>query len=79
MPRGNLEIIHPRAIVVKAVCKFVSQGEYGKAFALARRHRVDLNLISDVNFPAFLENSALVVQQLGKADYINLLLSSLMF
>ena len=49
MPRGNLETIHPRALVIAAIKKWLDALQYGAAFNIMRRHRIDMNLIVDHN------------------------------
>ena len=49
MPRGNLETIHPRALVLSAAKKLLDKLEYQKAFDLLRRHRISMNLLCDHN------------------------------
>lgn len=49
MPRGNLETIHPRALVLSKVKKFLDALDYGKAFDLVRRHRISMNILYDHN------------------------------
>lgn len=45
MPRGNLEGVSPRALVVPAVALALAQGRYKAAWRLATMQRVDLNLL----------------------------------
>lgn len=45
MPRGNLEGVSPRALVVPAVAQALAQGRYAYAWRLASLQRVDLNLL----------------------------------
>ena len=49
MPRGNLETIHPRALVIAAIRKSLDALQYSAAFSIMRRHRIDMNLIVDHN------------------------------
>lgn len=78
MPRGNLEGIFPRLIVLNKVIEDIEQRRYGKAFKLLRQHKIDINLLYDVNPAQFLANIPLFVTQLdNKADYLNLFINSL--
>jgi len=49
MPRGNLEGIQPRIILLKQVISLIKDKSYGKAFRLLRQHKLDINLIYDVD------------------------------
>lgn len=77
MPRGNLEIIDPRALVLHLTRKLLTQTEYGSAFVLMRKHRIDLNLTYDHNPELFTENVAKFIQEVDNIDYINLFISGL--
>eukprot|EP01105_Mastigella_eilhardi_P008722 TRINITY_DN2101_c0_g1_i2.p1 TRINITY_DN2101_c0_g1~~TRINITY_DN2101_c0_g1_i2.p1 ORF type:complete len:1043 (-),score=243.04 TRINITY_DN2101_c0_g1_i2:933-3743(-) len=77
MPRGNLETVHPRALVVHAVTNFLKVGDYAKAMACVRRHRIDPNLLCDYDLPRFLRDVPLVLRQVPCPDHINFLLASL--
>lgn len=47
MPRGNLEVLHPRILVLLSVSRQLDQRHYLNALKEARRHRVDLNFLCD--------------------------------
>lgn len=47
MPRGNLETIFPRVLVLSSVRRHLDQLRYGDAFKIMRKHRINLNLIYD--------------------------------
>ena len=49
MPRGNLEGIHPRIILLKKLIDDIENLNYGKAFKALRQHKIDINLLYDVN------------------------------
>ncbi|OZJ05806.1 hypothetical protein BZG36_00877 [Bifiguratus adelaidae] len=77
MPRGNLETISPRPLVLSQVREALDALDFKTAFIVSRKHRVDLNLIYDHNPQAFMANVKLVVEQIADPEYLNLLLSSL--
>lgn len=77
MPRGNLETIHPRALVLSAVRKHLDKLNFLEAFIIMRKHRINMNLIYDHNPDAFLRNVQLFVQQVAQVSYINLFLTDL--
>ena len=54
-PRGNLEILYPRALTLGLSCRALQRGDFGRAFALCKRHRLDLNLLCDFDPEAFLQ------------------------
>lgn len=77
MPRGNLETIWPRAMVVAGIRKLIELKNYRKAFLHCRTQRVDMNILYDHAPEQFLSNVALFVDQIKKVTYIDLFLSSL--
>ena len=77
MPRGNLEGIQPRIILCKQIVQQIKNCEYGKAFRLLRQHKVDINLIYDVDPQLFLANIDKFVAEVKQVDYLNLFVNSL--
>jgi len=78
MPRGNLESIYPRALVLRYLMSRIVAGVYGEAFRMMRKHKVDLNLIVDLSPKEFLDTGiASFVQQVNAIDYLNLFISTL--
>lgn len=77
MPRGNLETIYPRAMVLAGIRQLINEKDYGKAFAHCRTQRVDMNIIYDHNPDQFLSNVGLFLDQLDDVSYIDLFLASL--
>lgn len=78
MPRGNLEGIYPRALVLRYVMLKVHQGEYGDAFIMMRKHKVDLNVLVDFDPWYFYETGiASMFRQVTNIDHLNLFLSGL--
>lgn len=75
--RGNLETVYPRMLVVNAVRQMIESMDYGQAFTVCRKHRVDLNLIYDYNTEQFEANLETIIEQIGSSDRIDLLISSL--
>jgi elongator complex protein 1 len=47
MPRGNLEIMHPRIMVLLRLTNYLDDCDYLNAMKVARRYRVDLNFLCD--------------------------------
>lgn len=77
MPRGNLETIFPRAMVVAGIRKLINDKNYARAFSYCRTQRVDMNILYDHRPEQFLANVGLFLDQLGDTGYIDLVLSSL--
>ncbi|KAI8913226.1 IKI3 family-domain-containing protein [Gorgonomyces haynaldii] len=77
MPRGNLETISPRALVLSQVRHLIEHLDYKKAFLICRRHRIDLNILIDHHPVQFLENINDIVKMIGNPDHLNLLITSL--
>lgn len=77
MPRGNLETIYPRAMVLAGIRQLINEKEYGKAFLHCRTQRVDMNILYDHNPEQFLLNVGLFLDQLNDVAHIDLFLASL--
>ena len=77
MPRGNLETIYPRALVLAGIRRSINRKQYRKAFFACRNHRVDLNILHDHNPEQLRSNIGLFVDQVQKTEHIDLFLSSL--
>ncbi|KAG5640485.1 hypothetical protein DXG03_008338, partial [Asterophora parasitica] len=77
MPRGNLETINPRPLVMEVVKQDIDAGNYRKAFFACRKHRIDLNVLVDHDQAKFLERISSFVEQIHEVDHINLFLSGL--
>lgn len=77
MPRGNLETISPRPLVLQAVRRHIQKSQYREAFLICRRHRIDLNFLCDWDLPKFKEDLGLFVDQIGDGEYLNLFISGL--
>ncbi|CAK7567731.1 MAG: Putative elongator complex protein 1 [Sporothrix epigloea] len=77
MPRGNLETVYPRAMVVAGIRKLIDALDYRNAFAFCRSQRVDMNILYDHKPQQFLENVDHFLDQLKDVTSIDLFLSSL--
>ncbi|KAG1738258.1 pol II transcription elongation factor [Suillus lakei] len=76
MPRGNLETINPRPMVMKVVKTDLDAGLWRKAFMACRKHRIDLSIIVEHNQQVFMAGIPAFVEQIEDVDYINLFLTS---
>ncbi|KAL6889877.1 IKI3 family domain-containing protein [Trichoderma longibrachiatum] len=77
MPRGNLETIFPRAMVVAGIRSLIEEKNYARAFSYCRSQRVDMNILYDHKPEQFLSCVGLFLDQLKEVSYIDLFLSSL--
>lgn len=77
MPRGNLETVSPRPMVMAAIHADTDAGNYRKAFLTCRKHRIDLNVIVDRDPKLFTERLSSFIEQVHDVDYINLFLTNL--
>ncbi|CAB4257267.1 similar to Saccharomyces cerevisiae YLR384C IKI3 Subunit of Elongator complex, which is required for modification of wobble nucleosides in tRNA [Maudiozyma barnettii] len=76
-PRGNLETIYPRIMVLSEVRKNIVAKKYKDAFIQCRTHRIHLDILYDYAPEVFLENLDLFIQQIDNVDYLNLFVSCL--
>ena len=77
MPRGNIETIYPRAMVLAGIRQNIDTRNYKAAFLTCRSQRVDMNILHDYAPETLLENVSLFIKQVGKPEYIDLFLSQL--
>ena len=77
LPRGNLETIMPRLIVLDEIKKDVLNKKYEASFLLCRKNKINLNLIYDIDPKLFMDNLSLFIKEVKKEDYLNLFLNSL--
>ena len=77
MPRGNLETIYPRALVLAGIRENINKQNYKTAFLACRNQRVDMNILHDHSAQQFLSNVDLFVDQVKKVEHIDLFLSQL--
>ncbi|GLI58497.1 hypothetical protein VaNZ11_000228 [Volvox africanus] len=74
MPRGNLEGVSPRALVLAALVGALRRRDFAEAFRLACVQRVDLNLLVDYGWPSFLTAAASFVAVVSRpSDLCDLL------
>lgn len=77
MPRGNLETIYPRALVLAAIRRSIEAQRYDEAFLTCRGQRVDMNILHDHDPERFMTSIAQIVTQITRVEHIDLLLSQL--
>ncbi|AET38772.1 Elongator subunit IKI3 Ecym_3279 [Eremothecium cymbalariae DBVPG len=76
-PRGNLETIYPRIMVLAVVRKNISDGAYKEAFETCRTHRINLDILHDYAPEMFFGNLEGFINQIENVDYLNLFISCL--
>ena len=76
-PRGNLETIVPRPLVLNKVKKLVERENFGRAFTLCRRQRVDMNHIVDADFSLFMKNVDKFVSQISIPEHLSIFMTLL--
>lgn len=79
MPRGNLETIYPRALVLAGIRESINAKNYKRAFLACRNQRVDLNIIHDHSPDTFILDVELFINKVKKVEYIDLFLSHLRY
>ncbi|XP_045418501.1 elongator complex protein 1 isoform X1 [Lemur catta] len=77
MPRGNLEVVHHRALVLAQIRKWLDKLMFKEAFECMRKLRINLNLMYDHNPKVFLENVETFIRQIESVNYINLFFTEL--
>ncbi|CCH62948.1 hypothetical protein TBLA_0I02920 [Henningerozyma blattae CBS 6284] len=76
-PRGNLETICPRIMVLASVRKSIKEKNYKVAFTACRTHRIHLDILHDYDPELFYENLKLFIDQIEKVSYLDLFISCL--
>lgn len=79
MPRGNLETIYPRALVLAGIRGSIDERNYRKAFLACRSQRVDMNILHDHQPDRFISSVGMFIDQIKKVEHIDLFLSSLRY
>ncbi|EHY55522.1 Elongator complex protein 1 [Exophiala dermatitidis] len=77
MPRGNLETIYPRLLVLTGIRHHLKQQDYLAAFLACQTHQVDMNILHDYDPETFLANVPKFIDQLKKASRVDEFLSKL--
>jgi elongator complex protein 1 len=77
MPRGNLECIQPRPLTLHVATVYLDSGQYGAAFQLLRKQRINLNLLCDHQPTEFLAKIECIIDELKDPVWLSLFLSEL--
>lgn len=71
MPRGNLETVYPRILVLAGIRNHIKEHNYKEAFLACRTHQVDLNILYDYNPVSWSTNIKKFIDQLKKPGRID--------
>jgi tetratricopeptide (TPR) repeat protein len=74
-PRGNLETIAPRPLVLAEVWRLATAREYGAAFRLSRQQRVDMNIMVDANAEEFLRSVDRLIEEVPVPGHLSVFLT----
>ena len=77
MPRGNLETVYPRVLVLSGIRRHISEGDYRTAFLACQTQQVDLNILHDFRPALFIDNIDAFISQLKNPGRIDEFLSKL--
>lgn len=77
MPRGNLEAVAPRVLVLAHIADRLQEGDYAAAWESAITSRVDLNCLVDFAWPAFLSAAGAFVAAVANDSDIADLIAAL--
>ncbi|CAG04536.1 unnamed protein product [Tetraodon nigroviridis] len=79
MPRGNLETVHHRSLVLAQLRSWLDSLRFRDAFECMRKLRINLNFLYDHNPKVFLENIRTFISELNSTANINLFLTELRY
>lgn len=79
MPRGNLETVYPRALVLAAIRRSIESDQYDEAFFACRNQRVDMNILHDHDPNRFMTSISKIVTQIDKVEHLDLLLAQIRY
>ena len=78
LPRGNLEAVYPRSLVIPHVMNLIFHKDYAKAVNIMRKQKIDLNLIVDWDPKRFVTSDVeKFVTGLDREDFLNLFIANL--
>ncbi|KAI5725163.1 hypothetical protein M8J77_011952 [Diaphorina citri] len=73
MPRGNLETVTPRGLILDLLSDLLTRKQYGEAFVQMRKHRIDLNLLVDFYPPDY----SMLVEQVQDPAWLSCFIADL--
>ncbi len=77
MPRGNIEAIHPRTLLISKLKFDIDSLNYATVIETMRKHRINMNIVFDHNPDAFLAHLAEFVSKVDSPALLNLFLTEL--
>ncbi|XP_033163263.1 putative elongator complex protein 1 [Drosophila mauritiana] len=77
LPRGNLEAICPRVLVLELVGDLLERGKYQKAIEMSRKQRINLNIIFDQDVKRFVSSVGDFLNDIKEPQWLCLFLSEL--
>ncbi len=77
MPRGNLEVIRPRALALHILKQMLNECRYKEALEMMRRQRINLNLVHDHDPALFASNIDKFLQQVPNEDRLCVFIADL--
>uniref|UniRef100_A0A7S1PEA9 Elongator complex protein 1 n=1 Tax=Percolomonas cosmopolitus TaxID=63605 RepID=A0A7S1PEA9_9EUKA len=77
MPRGNLEGIYPRALVLSHVNYLLHREDYKLAFHNVRKYKIDMDFMIDQNPEKFETNVEKFIRALDNVNDVNLFLTNI--
>ena len=78
MPRGNLEVVHPRALALHIIKQLLNVCDYKKSMEILRRQRINLNLIVDHDIELFKTNINKFLDDITSMDRLCVFIADLM-
>ncbi|XP_034486416.1 putative elongator complex protein 1 [Drosophila innubila] len=77
LPRGNLEVIYPRVLLLRLIGSLLDDGWFTDAMLMVRKHRINLNIICDHNVKMFCSQLNRFLAQMHDSQWLCLFLSEL--
>lgn len=71
MPRGNLETVYPRLLVVTGIRTHIRNLDYRKAFIACQAHQVDLTILYDLDPQSWTDNIDRFIDQLKRPGRVD--------
>ena len=72
IPRGNLETIYPRTIILSGLRELIKKKNYKEAFDICKIHYIDMNILCDLDMSTFIQNISLFIDQLESSENLRL-------
>lgn len=76
-PRGNIETVAPRPLLLAKICLLAKMKRYGAAFKLSRQQRVDMNIMVEADRAEFLASVPQFVQEVHVPSHLSVFLTYL--